>query len=437
MNNNIIYKVFLGIMLFCMIVNIKVYGYENKDISILKEKYNVKQYSISCINKENIEHLHNEQYKNNEKYELASNGKMVAAYICMKLKEEGKLDFDEKIINYLDKKDILNDSRFKEITVREILCHSAGFSPNYEIIIDKKIYYNPGSRFSYSGVGYIYLQKVIENMTKMSFEEAAKYYVFNPLNMKESTFEKAETITPYMNGFKLCIYIIGIFIIFYLIVFCILVVIFFTKHTLKIETVFKISLLLSIIVSVIFILNIAQRLVMPAIIFYLGLIVIIYIPVKKKIYNYIWEGVYISTILLISFSCRFQVPIGQMIINKDANVAYSLISTHNDMEKFVVNLIKEYNNCNKLVSEMVEPQIQINVNNSWGLGAGIYENNNGKIVWHSGINFGMHSLIAINFEKESAVIILTNSDEGLGFAKEFANKKLHTDCEYNIPVNIH
>jgi len=31
--------------------------------------------------------------------------------------------------------------------------------------LDKKIYFEPGTNYQYSGVGYIYLQKIIEKVT--------------------------------------------------------------------------------------------------------------------------------------------------------------------------------------------------------------------------------------------------------------------------------
>ena len=132
-------------------------------------------------------------------YELGSNGKTVAAVVALRMVDDGILSLDEKIYPYLDKELLTDDPRLKEITLEELLCHTAGFSPSYELGIDKKIYSDPGAEFRYSGVGYIYLQSVIENAGGMTMDQAASKYVFGPMGMKNSTFERAETVTPYMN----------------------------------------------------------------------------------------------------------------------------------------------------------------------------------------------------------------------------------------------
>ena len=144
-------------------------------------------------------------------YELGSNGKTVAAYVALAMVDNGVLSLDEKVAPYLDPNLVTNDERLKEITLRQLLCHTAGFSPSYELGVDKKIYSEPGAEFRYSGVGYIYLQNVIENAGNMSMEQAAGKYVFEPLGMKNSTFGSAKTITPHMNLGNAVIYALVVF----------------------------------------------------------------------------------------------------------------------------------------------------------------------------------------------------------------------------------
>ena len=135
----------------------------------------------------------------NTVYELGSCGKTVAAYTALAMADDGILDLDAKVAPYLDKDLFTSDPRMNDITLRQLLCHTAGFSPSYELGTDKNIYSDPGSKFCYSGVGYIYMQSVIENASGMSLDQAASKYVFMPLHMESSTFENTKTITPYMN----------------------------------------------------------------------------------------------------------------------------------------------------------------------------------------------------------------------------------------------
>ncbi len=50
------------------------------------------------------------------------------------------------------------------------------------------IYFKPGEKFSYSGEGYFYLQRVIEKITGKSLEENAKELLFTPLSLNHSSF---------------------------------------------------------------------------------------------------------------------------------------------------------------------------------------------------------------------------------------------------------
>ena len=81
----------------------------------------------------------------NSVFEFGSCGKTVAASIALRLVDEGKISLDDKIKPYLDPGLITDDARMNDITLRQLLCHTAGFSPSYELGVDKKIYSDPGS----------------------------------------------------------------------------------------------------------------------------------------------------------------------------------------------------------------------------------------------------------------------------------------------------
>jgi CubicO group peptidase (beta-lactamase class C family) len=121
-------------------------------------------------------------------FEAASLSKPVFAYGVLKLVEQGKLGLDVPLTTYLPKPYIPGDERLVKITARVVLSHRTGF-PNWrgdDGLLP--IYFTPGERFSYSGEGYIYLQRVVEQITGKPLNEYMTEAVFTPLGMTSSSY---------------------------------------------------------------------------------------------------------------------------------------------------------------------------------------------------------------------------------------------------------
>lgn len=147
-----------------LIITISLSACKSQGERSLEEIYNINNCSV-VYSDDNTMLFYNFGYGTDKKtvYELASNGKSIAAYIALAMVNEGVLDLNEKIAPYLGSDLLTDDIRLNDITLYQLLCHTAGFFPNFEFGTDKKIYSDPGTKFCYSGVGYIYLQNVIEN----------------------------------------------------------------------------------------------------------------------------------------------------------------------------------------------------------------------------------------------------------------------------------
>jgi len=70
---------------------------------------------------------------------------------------------------------------------------------------------------------------------------------------------------------------------------------------------------------------------------------------------------------------------------------------------------------------------------SWGLEIGIDKGTKGVTYWHSGINPGSQSLMVMDTDKNTGIVVLTNSDKGLNFAREVARLALNADAEWEVP----
>lgn len=136
----------------------------------------------------------------------ASLSKAVFSMLVMKLVEENVIDLDTPLESYLSKKiyeykpltrwhddysDLQIDSLYHQITARMCLAHTSGF-PNWRSMEpDRKLKVHgiPGAAYSYSGEGYVYLQVVLEKLTGKGLEQLAQEIIFNPLGMKNSSYE--------------------------------------------------------------------------------------------------------------------------------------------------------------------------------------------------------------------------------------------------------
>lgn len=125
-------------------------------------------------------------------FEACSMSKPVFAYMVMGLVDMGRLDLDKPAWEYYDDPAFMGQPERKKITARMLLSHTSGL-PNWRPGEEDNegllpILFEPGLKFSYSGEGMFYLQKIIEKITGMPFDEYARQTLFDQLGMKHSTY---------------------------------------------------------------------------------------------------------------------------------------------------------------------------------------------------------------------------------------------------------
>ena len=153
----------------------------------------------------------------------ASLSKPVFAVMVMRLVEQGILDLDKPLQEYLPKpiydyvptkkwhdhyEDLKQDNAYLKITARMCLDHTTGF-PNWrwdEPDHKLRIKAAPGTRYSYSGEGLVYLQVVLEHLLGKPLEVLMRENIFIPLQMTHSSytwqpqFEKDYCVGHNANG---------------------------------------------------------------------------------------------------------------------------------------------------------------------------------------------------------------------------------------------
>lgn len=148
----------------------------------------------------------------------ASLTKAVFGYLFMRLVDQGILDLDKPIRDYLKlpisqypKWQQLGEdtASFNKITPRMILSHSSGMPVLRSVYENKlRLIAKPGEKFYYSNEGMNFLGFVVEEYTGKSLKEWTQKEVFGPLQMKhtsmvwEPEFEKNFSYAYYKDGKK-------------------------------------------------------------------------------------------------------------------------------------------------------------------------------------------------------------------------------------------
>ena len=135
---------------------------------------------------------------------IASSSKWLTAALLMTFVDEGKISLDDKVSKYLP---IFATYGKAYITISNCLSHTTGIADNQKILSKiferskfesledevnsfpkKEIDTNPGTSFSYGGIGLNIVGRILEIVSKKKFDVLMKQRILTPLNMKNSSF---------------------------------------------------------------------------------------------------------------------------------------------------------------------------------------------------------------------------------------------------------
>jgi CubicO group peptidase (beta-lactamase class C family) len=167
-------------------------------------------------------------------FHLASVSKTFTGMLCLKLYDEGKLDFDDFVTKYIPL------FPYKKATIRQLLSHTSNL-PDYsnfltyekkeyvkrtnidqiksmseielkyftnQDIIDYMIKYvpsiapNPNEEFHYCNTNYVTLAIIIEKITNMNYPSAMKKYIFDKYGLKNTFVFNLNTLDKYIPSYK-------------------------------------------------------------------------------------------------------------------------------------------------------------------------------------------------------------------------------------------
>jgi len=122
-------------------------------------------------------------------FQIGSISKSFVGLALLQQKEQGKLDLNKPIVEYLPWLKI--NSQFEPLTTHHLLSHTAGL-PGAPLLLDALLAelwtsYAPGNRFLYSNTGYNILGFIIEAVDKRPFAETITTRLLKPLGMTASS----------------------------------------------------------------------------------------------------------------------------------------------------------------------------------------------------------------------------------------------------------
>ncbi len=151
-------------------------------------------------------------------YNWASITKTFTAIAILQLRDRGLLSLDDPAVKYVPELRQVHSGfgPIDQITIRHLLTHSAGFrNPTWPWDCDDPancdwqpfeptrwaqvaamlpythIAFAPGSRWSYSNLGYVFLGQIIERLSGDDFEVYIDKNILKPLDMHASYFDRA------------------------------------------------------------------------------------------------------------------------------------------------------------------------------------------------------------------------------------------------------
>lgn len=143
-------------------------------------------------------------------FTLGSVSKTYAATALMRLVAEGRVELDAPVRRYVPEFTLADERAADGITVRNLLNHTAGFDWRLNAdtgegddalalyvaeMAKTELIAPPGTRASYSQLGYNLLGRVIEKVTGRTYEEAVAELLLEPIGLTRTTFAARQEVT--------------------------------------------------------------------------------------------------------------------------------------------------------------------------------------------------------------------------------------------------
>ncbi|MEE4275619.1 MAG: serine hydrolase domain-containing protein [Thermoleophilia bacterium] len=388
-------------------------------------------------------------------FAVASLSKPVAAYIALDLVDSGRLDLDEPVHGRFEDPWLPPSERADRITLRHLLAHTSGLS-NRLHPLDKSVGFPPGERFSYSSVGYQYLQAVIEQAAGSSLERVARETVFEPLAMRSTSFAESPGVMGRLvsghitYGADLGPLVVALGVCVALVSLVGMAVLRLTRGrtalTWRHLTAFYAAGAAAALVLAAWLnggLNkwsLLAALLVVALSAWLaiwlagGRLLIRRAPAlwsSRRRRTALGLGYFLCCVLTFAaLAGAVSGPVPERP-SPAPGAAYSLKSTAGDLARFMIELAEPAHLDAGTAAEMVRPQVRTSGSNSWGLGVGVYHAADGDWLWHAGDDLDFHALMVMRPGTGDGVVVLVNGQAGQSVVYDVARRAMGVEFTWS------
>jgi CubicO group peptidase (beta-lactamase class C family) len=373
-------------------------------------------------------------------FSVASNGKPIAAFAALRLVDAGHLRLDEPLARLLPVPFAAHDSG--RVTLRHVLTHSSGLS-NYLMDRERRLRFEPGERFEYSGVGYMYLQAAIEAVTGSSLDATARALVFEPLGMRSASYERFAAGLPFARGHITLGDALAPAAILFVPVSALLLLALLALRRVAgapgLRTVIVLACGAGATAAFLFMRIRAGSSIMP--LYFLGCLTAFAALAlglgalaarltrsrssrpDRRWHRYAFAAV--AAGLALGYGRSLPVPLPDYHV-RGGNAASSLRANASDLARFMIAVGSGELLSAELARAMTSPQIRASADDAWGLGIGIQQRHDRETLWSWGSNPGSRSLMVYDPRQRDGVVVLTNGGNGSRLMREIAALALRT-----------
>lgn len=398
-------------------------------------------------------------------FEAGELGEAVAAYGALSMVRDKLLFLDAPLSRDLPAPWLSDKEDDALVTLRDVLTHRSGLGDNIAHP-SRATSFEPGSRFSHSGVGFLYLQRAMEVVAGASFEHLMETRVFKPLDMRASGYVLSPGIRAQLaQGYVPLRFPLALFYLPFAIASALILAAvwgisrFMLQRRLDPADFFwPVSGGFGFAVAVVWW---GLGLATAAFVIGLALLCALIVAILAGFAYYLLyvvglarardgvisrgrgskEGVIVAlsgVIALTGFlpALNWAVPVTRLAVlrgEERANVAASYHTTAQDMARFMVEIMDGAHLGSALHRRMLSERVHVAGPFYWSLGPGIRMSEAGETLWSRGSAMGFESLMVMDPTRRAGVVVLTNSREGGELAQDVARNVLGLEAVWSLP----